>query len=62
MPLYEYECVQCKERFEKLIRGGVTEEDLRCPACGSTSLKRLVSLFGAVGTGQANCVPSLGSG
>lgn len=44
MPIHEYQCQACDERFDKLLRSmsqdpaGVT-----CPACGSTDLRRLIS-------------------
>lgn len=47
MPIYEYLCVQCGARFEKLMRR-TADSDLPappCPDCGSPSTKRLVSIF-----------------
>ena len=43
MPLYEYECLACHHRFEVLVRHSTTPE---CPACHSTNLERMLSLFG----------------
>ena len=41
MPTYEYECENCKHRFEKLQ--GITAKALRkCPKCGKSALKRLI--------------------
>ena len=40
MPLYEYECSGCHERFELLVRGG---EKPACPNCGSVTLDKLIS-------------------
>ena len=31
MPIYEFECESCGERFEELVAAG---EDVRCPVCG----------------------------
>jgi putative FmdB family regulatory protein len=42
MPLYEFTCRACAERFEALVRNGVTPE---CPACGGHDLERILSLF-----------------
>ena len=42
MPLYEYRCTGCDSQFELLIRGSAVPA---CPACGSTSLERLLSMF-----------------
>jgi putative FmdB family regulatory protein len=40
MPTYEYECRQCRHRFEQFQ--SITEDPLkRCPKCGKSSLRRL---------------------
>ena len=41
MPIYEYSCRKCDNRFELLIRGEMTPV---CPACESENLERLLSL------------------
>ena len=41
MPIYEYSCQSCKERFELLVLKGT---DPRCPSCDSDDLERLISL------------------
>jgi putative FmdB family regulatory protein len=42
MPIHEYECLGCGERFELLVRGsGATS----CPRCQSHDLQRLWSAF-----------------
>ncbi len=41
MPIYEYECRECQDRFELLVLGTDTPE---CPACESADLERLMSL------------------
>jgi putative FmdB family regulatory protein len=42
VPIYEYECEQCGERFEELVAG---DELLGpgCPACGAGRGRRLLS-------------------
>lgn len=42
MPIYEYECSQCHERFQRLVRLTVAEIG-DCAACGSSAVRRLVS-------------------
>lgn len=44
MPILEYDCERCNNRFETLVRPG---EEPRCPACNSTALKRRMSRFSA---------------
>ena len=44
MPIYEYECTVCGERFDKLIRSmSQTPPEIVCPACQSTEVERLIS-------------------
>ncbi|MCU0822737.1 MAG: zinc ribbon domain-containing protein [Spirochaetes bacterium] len=45
MPLYEYECVKCGTRFEKIHGADKTPDDLECPKCKERKPKRLLSLF-----------------
>ena len=42
MPIYEYQCDECSHRLEKLQR--MSDAPLtECPACGESTLKKLVS-------------------
>jgi putative FmdB family regulatory protein len=41
MPIYEFECEGCGERFEELVAAAVTA--LACPECGSERTRRLIS-------------------
>jgi len=44
MPVYEYECQICGERFDKLVRSMHQEPpDVTCPACAGTEVRRLIS-------------------
>ena len=45
MPLYEYTCQDCKEKFELLIRSGERDKETICPYCGSIRTQRAISLF-----------------
>jgi len=42
MPIFEYKCNTCGNRFELLVRGCDTPS---CPQCGSKDLEKLFSLF-----------------
>jgi len=44
MPLFEYECRGCHQRFEFLTREGRSPA---CPACKSEDLQKLMSVFAA---------------
>ena len=41
MPIYDFECDACGERFEDLVTSEITT--LVCPACGSEGTRRLLS-------------------
>ena len=48
MPLYEYQCGACDERFEWLQRLGEGKAAVRCPACGASEVERRLSTFAAI--------------
>jgi putative FmdB family regulatory protein len=50
MPIYEYRCEDCGERFSKLVRR-LTDQATKvaCEACGSPRARKLVSQFAAHG-------------
>ncbi len=41
MPIYDYQCQNCQETFETLVRGSDTPH---CPKCGSIQLEKLLSI------------------
>jgi putative FmdB family regulatory protein len=41
MPVYEFECEECGERFEELTSSET--HSLACPLCASTHTRRLLS-------------------
>lgn len=52
MPVYEYKCESCKKVFEELIRNNDTENDLKCPYCGSREFRKLMSSYSAFGSSR----------
>ncbi len=58
MPLYEYECKKCGNKFEKLVFSS-DSEDVKCPKCKSNETKRILSLFSSKASG---CSSPVGSG
>ncbi|MEW6609537.1 MAG: zinc ribbon domain-containing protein, partial [bacterium] len=44
MPIYEYQCINCGNKFEVLIR--THNEIIKCANCESDEVKKLISLFG----------------
>jgi len=49
MPIYEYRCESCSERFELLTRFAERDAAQICPACESTKTRVLVSSFAFAG-------------
>jgi len=49
MPIYEYSCAGCGQKFEVLHRGPLSKrgDQPKCPACGSDNVTRLLSTFSA---------------
>lgn len=50
MPIYEYECGDCRRRVSLLILNIHNPPPLRCPRCGGDDLTRLLSRFARVRT------------
>jgi len=50
MPIYEYVCQDCDEKYEKLVRSLSAKVELTCPQCGSHKAEKALSMFGAVGS------------
>lgn len=44
MPLYEFRCRCCGERFERLVRAG-NQDEVECPRCHQGRVERLFSSF-----------------
>lgn len=49
MPVYEYDCSDCGERFEAFLKRA--DEDVACPRCGGARLAKRFSVFAAKGGG-----------
>lgn len=65
MPIYEYRCLQCNNKFDKLVRMGTEDVEIECPVCHGKKARKIVSLFGAKGgdtqaTSVTSCAPSGG--
>jgi len=46
MPIYEYACGGCGNKFEALVR---TDSVVACPSCQSQDLEKLLSVFATTG-------------
>jgi putative FmdB family regulatory protein len=49
MPIYEYRCQSCGDKFEKLVRRSTDVMETGCPACGDKHLEQQYSTFAARG-------------
>ncbi len=43
MPIYEYQCLNCRSVFQRLMLKRDESETISCPHCQSKDLKRLIS-------------------
>ena len=53
MPIYEYDCGDCRRRVSLLVLRPSTAPPPTCPRCGSASLSRLLSRFATVKSEEA---------
>ena len=63
MPIYEYRCLECGEKFEKLVRFGASTSEIQCPKCGGRKVEKLISAFSArtsstTAASASACAPS----
>jgi putative FmdB family regulatory protein len=66
MPIYEYQCTQCGQKFEVRQAIGEDGSSLNCPRCHAGEPKRLFSSFFSPGSSgiepsEASC-PTCSSG
>ena len=54
MPLYEFDCTECNNSFEDLIRSNDEILNVICPLCGSESTKKKISTFATKGSLSSN--------
>ena len=53
MPIYEYRCEECGKRSSSLL-SSYSSPDPACPHCGKHALRRLVSTFATVSSGESD--------
>ena len=46
MPIYEYTCRDCSAQFEMWVRSMTAANEVVCPECGGTHVKKDWSVFG----------------
>ena len=63
MPIFEYQCDDCGNKFEKLVRRSVEAAAVACPSCGRDRVTTQVSSFAARTNGIAkDSVPACPAG
>ena len=53
VPIYEYRCEECGKRSSSLL-SSYSSPDPACPHCGKLALRRLVSTFATVSSGDSD--------
>jgi len=55
MPIYEYRCQECGEKFEKFVRSmNNPGPEIECPKCGGQKVEKLLSAFGLQVSGSTS--------
>jgi putative FmdB family regulatory protein len=62
VPLYEYTCSKCGDKFEQLVRSMKAADDpVECPKCGSKQTARSLSVFAVSSSaGSSSDAPTCG--
>ncbi len=60
MPIFEFECSECGEPFEELVRSANAVGEVVCPCCGGKHVKKKISTFASKISGSS-LVSSYGS-
>lgn len=52
MPIYEYICKKCNNKFEKLVRSS-DNKNPECPKCGDDKVEKVFSSFASCGSAHS---------
>ncbi|UCH50682.1 MAG: zinc ribbon domain-containing protein [Chloroflexota bacterium] len=58
MPIYEYECTNCGEKFEAHRKISDRDSEVKCPKCGKKQPRRIFSIFSSSISSDQSCAPS----
>jgi putative FmdB family regulatory protein len=61
MPIYEYECPECGESFEKMVRFSEADQIPACPKCESIATRKKISAVFSFGASGLGTISSSGS-
>ncbi len=45
MPIFEFECQDCRTEFDELVRSAEAVRDVTCPNCGRPRVRKKLSSF-----------------
>ncbi len=62
MPIYEYICRDCTEKFSRLQSIHASEKDTSCPKCASNNVKKVLSAFSCSASSLSDLTSSLSGG
>lgn len=57
MPIYEYECIKCSEKFELRRSMADSDSEIKCPKCGDEHTQKVFSVF-RIASSRGVCAPS----
>lgn len=62
MPLFEFVCKKCGNKFEKIVFS-INNEEIKCPSCNSKELEKQFSIFSSASSnsscsnkGSSDCI------
>ncbi|MEO0123226.1 MAG: zinc ribbon domain-containing protein [candidate division WOR-3 bacterium] len=61
MPIFEFKCKKCFNKFEELVFKNSDLDDIKCPKCQGKEIEKLISVFGFRSTGSNGKTISTGS-
>lgn len=61
MPIFEFECKECSESFEELVRSNSAVDEVVCPECGSPQVRKKISTFASRLSGSSISLGSAAS-
>jgi putative FmdB family regulatory protein len=62
MPVFEYKCNACHQKYEIYHKSSVSSEEIECPSCHSKDNKKLFSSFSASVSGDSFAYNDCASG
>ncbi len=57
MPVYEYKCNKCGEKFELRLGFFHNKKSIKCPNCGDNEPERVFSSFSTDSSRDSSCSP-----